>query len=1274
MLSQPFSSQARPDVPAGPTGVLDRSPSGPVDLATDYPRDAGRPNMVGRVPLQLEPSLGRALATVGGRCGGDLGTLLLTAFGVLLYKYTGQDDLLIRVDLAHRGSGTLRLTIEPDAPFVSHLRQVFEATLATAEPELGAGVSFADRPIDGDPTAIADLAMSLGRGVKVSEARLDFNEALFDRATIVRMAGHLRQVLHSVVAEPERPVREVDVLTESERSCIVGAFNATARPYPRDTPVHRLFEAVTRRTPTALAIAYGKRHLTYGALNTRANRLSRRLRAAGVTAGQPVGLLLPRTPEMIVAILAILKSGGAYLPISPDDPPERIAYLLRDSGARVLVTMPHLAQSRRFDVQTVYAIDEGAAKDGAADVANADDPGSEGNSQSTDLAYIMYTSGTTGQPKGVQVRHRGIVRLVSNAGYVPLSAGTRILATAAAVFDVATFEIWGALLNGGSLHLVDDDVILSAPALGKALVGYAITTLWLTSPLFNQLVEQDATIFRSLRHLLVGGDVLSARHVGKVMDACPEITIVNGYGPTENTTFSTTHVLDREDLARIPIGRPIANSTAYVVNCDGQLCPVGVPGELCLGGDGVAAGYCNQPELTRRVFVPDPFAPDALMYRSGDIARWRPDGVIDFMGRRDQQVKVRGFRIELGEIENALLEHPAVRQAVVLPRPRADGSDKVLCAYYVANGATSSTGLRQLLKEKLPDYMVPSFFVELPDLPLNRNGKVDRARLPEPDRHVDARVEVVAPRSEVEETLVRLAEQALNVAGIGVQHDLRDFGADSLTATLLAARIEQAFGTRVVASQLLRDATLERIAQRLQQAVAPAAPAIERAPLQPTYPLTPQQRQLYVEQCKDEQATHYNVPVSLDLPPDTDVTRLTRALERLAARHDVLRTEFVFADGDVRQRIVPAVTIPLVVADGPAPTVGAFVRPFDLGQAPLWRAAIYRVPDARVHLRLDLHHIITDGVSLGVLFEELFALYDDPSGATLADVSRQFRDYAVWSASTAAAAWRREQGAYWRGVFDRPKPPADLPTDADRPPLRALDGGVVELDLGPDRTAALRRLARQEEITLFAVLAGAYSVLLAQLTGQPDVTIGTPMSGRALPGLDRTLGMLANTVCLRTEARPDLPFAAFLRLVGRTVDEAFVHQDYPFDDLVAAVAPRRDYRRNPLFDALIALHSSRYLAVDVHGERIPLRLEWNGQSVFDLNLQLYERGDTLQASWQYSSRLFRHATVEAWSRHFVEVLDAALADPHGVIGDLPNPVGVPMAPVPDAELDFDFAR
>ncbi|MET8136546.1 amino acid adenylation domain-containing protein [Streptomyces sp. NPDC005251] len=1195
------------------------------------------------------------------RVPGAGGPTALAALAVLLHRHTGQRSLLLDVDTAEDGAGSLTLTVHPDEPVAALLARTERAR--PQGPLTGTAVRYADAP---GPAPDGPHELFLTRDG--DDLLLGYRASLFEDATAARLSEQLRLINAFLTEHPLCRTGDVELLAEGERDRVVGAFNDTARPYPDTATIHGLFMEQARLTPGAMALSWRTEKLTYRQLDLLSDELARRVVASGAAPGDRVALRSGRTPDFVVGALGILKAGCAYLPLEPDYPAERAAWLLADSSVRVLVATGELPVDLTFD-GTVLAPRSGVADENATSDAVAHPVAAH------DLAYVCYTSGTTGKPKGVEVVHRNVVRLVKGADYVRFGPDVRILPTGSIVFDANTFEMWGALLNGGSLRLVDSDVVLDAPSLGRELAEHGITTMWLTSPLFNQLAEQDASIFRPLRELVVGGDALSSVHIGKVMAACPDVALVNGYGPTENTTFSVTHRLDRSDLGRIPIGRPITNSTAYVLDERGRPCPVGVPGELCLGGAGVARGYLGRPELTAERFVADPFGPEGgRLYRSGDLARWRPDGVIEFLGRRDFQVKVRGFRVEPAEVEAAMLAHPDVAEAIVVARSRPGKGDKYLCGYYAGPRPPEPRDLRDLLAAELPGHMVPSYLVPLASLPLNHSGKVDRSRLPDPDgAHLLSLADYVAPSTETERLVVELAEQALGISGIGVHHDLRDLGADSLTATLIAVGVQERLGRQCPVSSVLRGGTPARLAELLREAAPSLGHSIPTAAEQKSYPLAPQQRQLYFEQAKDHRAVHYNVPLSLDLPADTDPERLARALSGLAECHEALRTRFVVEGGEVRQHVEPHVDVEVRVLDEPPGPVKEFVRPFDLERAPLWRADVHRTPSG-VTLRMDLHHIVVDGFSLAPLLEDLAKLY---AGGSPRPPTPRYRDYAVWLTGPAGTALREAQEPYWQKVFATPPDRADLPTDTSRPTLRELNGDVVEFEIGTELTSGLRRLAREHEVTLFAVLASAYSVLLAALKGTSDVTVGTPVSGRTAPGLHRTVGMFANTVVLRGTAEPGLPFDTFLRRLADAAEDAFAHQDFPFEDLVAKAAPVRDYSRTPLFDALVALHSGRYLAVDFQGARVPLRLEQTGQAVFDLDLQVYEVAGSLRVAWRYASGLLGRDTVGAWRDDFVRLLDAVVADPSATLGTLlpalaRAPATPPTAPGPDLDFDFDF--
>ncbi|MFI7151155.1 amino acid adenylation domain-containing protein [Nonomuraea sp. NPDC050022] len=1037
----------------------------------------------------------------------------------------------------------------------------------------------------------------------------------------------------------------------------------TATDYPRDSRVERLFAEQAEAAPGHPAVVHGDTTLTYAELHHRSTLLAQKLRRDGLRPAEPVALLLPRTPDLIVAALAVLKAGGFYVPMDPAHPSDRISQLIEDSGAGFLLTtreLTTLLTTREPARGQAIAVD---AQDWSAE-PEVDVPAPGGAS---DVAYLMYTSGTTGRPKGVLVPHRGIVRLVRGVGYVRLDATARIAQIGATGFDASVWETWAALLCGGTVHILDRETFLDGAELRRALADGGITTALFTSALFGQLAGEDPTVFGPLRDLLVGGDVLSAKHARSVLRANPGLRLVNAYGPTENAVISTCHEVREPIGERVPIGRPVPNTSAYVLDQDRQPLPAGVAGELYVGGDGLALGYHGRPDLTACAFVPHPFRPGELLYRTGDRARRLPDGSIDFLGRTDHQVKVRGLRVEPGEVEAALLARPGVREAVVVERRAPDSSDGHLRAYVSGERSLEPERLRTEIERVLPAHMVPARIVVLPALPLNVNGKVDRAALPEP---IPAGGGTAG--DELERELVELWEDVLGVRGIGVDEPLDRLGGSSLTATRLAARVRKRFGVACPVSAVLAVRTVSALADLVR--AADRADVVGPRPYQATErtPLSPQQKGVYVEQIKDPCGTQYNLPIVVDLPGRMDAGRVRAALATLVERHEVLRTDVAVGDdGQPYQRVheVLRTTLDEVGLFRGANLDGwteRWIRAFDVHQAPLWRAALAR-HDHGTRLVLDIHHLLTDGRSLALLMAEWAALL---RGEPLPEVELRYRDFAQWANGPERRALSETQRGFWAETFARPIKPLDLPIDLPRPAVRRTEGDHLPFAFGAERSHAVRELARAEGVTAFQVLLAVYTVFLGQVSGGDDVTVGTPFSGRHLPGVDRVQGMFVNTLCLRAYPAPELPFRAYLRAVARHALAAGDHQDHAFDALVA-MRGEHDFSRHPLFDAFFAMQDTGLHQVDFLGARPRWRPEATRRTIFDLDLQIEDSPDGYEARLAYATNLFLRPTVETFRDEFLSLLDTALAEPDTPLGELGRTPSARPGP-PALAFDFDF--
>ncbi|BAC70909.1 putative non-ribosomal peptide synthetase [Streptomyces avermitilis MA-4680 = NBRC 14893] len=1205
---------------------------------------------------------------------------VLAAWAALLHHHTGRVDLDFGFADAAARPATVRLRVEPTASLGALEEAAARALRSPSPGEPAAATPWMVRHTDAGPSGpgragalVAELDESAGGGC----LRLRHDPAAHRADAVARHAVHLRGALTALADDPTLPVRELDPLTPAERTRLLVDFNRTTVPYPRDSRVEELFAERARTAPGHPAVVHGDTVLSYAELDHRSELLAARLRAEGLPPGEPVALLLRREPTLVVAALAVLKAGGVYLPVDPDYPADRVAYLLADSGARRVLTVSDLAgqlkavHDRSADDLTVLALDtwDWRRTPGTPPCAPDAPPRDAG-----DAAYLMYTSGTTGKPKGVLVPHRGITRLVSGIGYVRLDPTTRMAQVGTTGFDASVWEMWGALLGGGTLCILDRETLLDTEELGRALREQRITTALFTSALFSRLADEDVTLFRPLRDLLVGGDVLSARHAREVLAANPGLRLVNAYGPTENAVISTCQIVGEPVGARVPIGRPVPNATAYVLNQDGLPLPTGVPGELHVGGDGLAVGYHGRPDLTERAFVPHPFAPGQKLYRTGDRVRLLPDGAVDFVGRTDHQVKVRGFRVEPGEIETTLSALPGVRAAVVLARRLPGSSDSYLCGYVVGDPDLDTDRLRSAAAESLPPHMVPAHLIVLPALPLTVNGKVDRAALPEPAVATGTAPGGRPPRDELERALIDLWEDTLGIAGLGVDDLLSAYGAGSLTATRLSARIRRTLHLACPVSLVLTAPTVAALAERLRGAEpsghGPLSPDAHPDGPQGPAPLSPQQHGIYVEQVKDPTGTEYNLPLVVDLPEVPSAERLRTTLAALVARHDVLRTDITLdADGRPHQRVHAELPVALEEVDlpddaDPDAWTARWVRAFDPHRAPLWRVALLRRP-GRARLVMDIHHLITDGCSLTLLATEWARQL---GGAEPARPEVGYADYARWAAGPAGREHALAQGEFWRRTYATPVRPLDLPTDLPRPPVRRTEGAHLSFPLAAELSHAIRELARAEGVTPFHVLLAGYTAFLGRMSGSDDVTVGTPVSGRHLPGVERTQGMFVNTLCLRLNPRPELSFRAHLRAVADHAMAAADHQDFPFGELVAA-AGERDYSRHPMFDTLFAVQDTGLHQVDFLGGRPRWTPEATGRTLFDLNLQIDDAPEGFTAHWAYSTHLFLPGTVELFRDELLALFDAAVTAPDTALHSM-NVVAATTQAVPD--FDFDF--
>ncbi|BDU21543.1 non-ribosomal peptide synthetase [Dyella sp. GSA-30] len=1076
-----------------------------------------------------------------------------------------------------------------------------------------------------------------------------------------RICGYVRQSLASLVDALERApttaLHELTILPPAERQQLLETFNATAAQYPRETSVHALFEEQVRLTPDAIALIDGTQSLSYADLNAQANRLAHQLIAHGVHAGSLVATALERSTALVVAQLAILKAGAAYVPIDPALPAARQAWMLDDAGVTWLLAPAGHVAPTSVQVLDIPSLLTGQTRSDNPSIHSAADA----------VAYVMYTSGSTGLPKGVLVPHRAINRLVRNNGYAAIGPDDRVAFAANPAFDAATLEVWAPLLNGGTLVVIDAATLLATPLFIDTLLQSAVNTLWLTVALFNQLAEALTPVLPQLKTLIVGGDALDPAIMARVLQGPRPQRLLNGYGPTETTTFATTYTLEGHprEAHGIPIGRPIGNARIYLLDTQGQPVPLGAVGEIYIGGDGVALGYLHRPQLTAERFLPDPFVQvaDARMYRTGDLGRYLPDGHLVFLGRNDQQVKIRGYRIEPGEIEARLAEHPAVREVAVLVR-QDGGSDKRLVAYVVTQGefADLALDLRAHLATRLPDYMIPAAYVGMIAFPLTANGKLDRRALPDPGATALAQREYVAPKGEIETTLAGIWQELLSVPRVGRNDHFFDLGGHSLLAIRLLGSISQAFGIDLALAALFSHPTLSGLADQVlltRQSTRRSVDApIEPVPRDDALPLSfAQQRLWFLSQLEGVSAT-YHIPVALRLRGALNVDALRRSLDRLLERHEGLRTTFPVVDGEPSVVLLPVgagmpwqyidlsshhdaeLAMHRLAADEAA-------CPFDLAHDALIRACVVRMPGNEHVLLLTQHHIVSDGWSMGILLNELTSLYrafvgeqDDP----LPPLAIQYPDYAAWQTRWLKGERLDAQRAFWQSWLADAPTLLTLPTDRPRPARQDFSAARLPLQLSPALTQGLRRIARQHGATLFMVVLTAWSTVLSRLSGQTDLIIGCPTANRGRREIEPLIGFFVNTLPMRIDLAGSPPVVELLQRIRQGALDAQVNQDLPFEQIVDIVNPPRRLDHTPLFQVLFTWQSNDRGTLDLPGLHVEAIAPALSHAKYDIELYLGEDEANIAGEFNYAAALFDQPMMERHRDYLLRALEAMVTD------------------------------
>ncbi len=1319
-----------------------------LDLPSDRPRPVRASGRGGAVASALSAERAEALKAVGRQAGATPFMTFLAAFYALLHRLTGETDLVVGTPVANRRRpelegligffvNTLALRVQiPDVPageptFAGLLAVVREAALSAYAhqdlpferlvEELAPERSLARTPLfqvmfllHGTPVEereLAGLTLAPFGGLATAERAakfdltleliengpdltvlLEFRRDLFDPVTAVRLLGHFAVLAGALAAAPEARLAELPLLTAAERQQLVVEWNDTQASAPAAL-LHQAFEAQAAAQPTAPALVCGGEMMTYGDLDARADRLARRLRSLGVGPEVPVAVCAGRSAGLVAALLAVLKAGGAYLPLDPNYPPERLAFLLADAGAAVLLTESALAGRCGAFEGAVVELDRTDPTD-RTDRSDAPLPPPLPGS----LAYLIYTSGSTGRPKGVAIPHGAAVALVRWAAeaFSPAELDG-VLASTSICFDLSVFELFVPLSRGGRVILAENALELPRLAADVRLVNTVPSAM-------GELVRMEA-IPPSVRTVGLAGEPLRRDLVQRIYAAAPGVErVLNLYGPSETTTYSTWTVVERgerEERGEPSIGRPITGTRAHVL--DGSLAPVpiGVSGELFLGGAGLARGYLGRPELTAKRFVPEPFGGfgGSRLYHTGDRARWRSDGALELLGRMDHQVKVRGFRIELGEIEAVLAGHPAVREAAVTaPATPADASgDRRLVAYVSATeggGPLDAAALGVYLGSRLPSFMVPSMWVELAALPRTRTGKVDRQALPVPGEMATGAA-YEAPRTATEEMLAGIWGDLLRRERVGAHDNFFALGGHSLLATRVVSRLRDRLGVELPVRALFEQPTVAGLAVLLADhhegagvgvAQAPPIPALPRdAEGGGTFPASFAQRRLWFFDQLEPGSAVYNMPLALSLEGELAEEQLAAVFGELARRHETLRTTFIAGDDGPLQVVHPAAAWPFALESIDLSALGEeerrreltrrvaaeSLRPFDLASGPLLRATLVRLAARENALLLTLHHVISDGWSMGALVREVTALYaaamagwrGQALGEVLPPLPVQYADFTMWQSRRLSGETLAREIEHWREKLAGAPAFLELPTDRPRPLVQTFGGRSLPLWLEPGLTSRLSALALATGTTLFMVLLAGFETLLGIYSGAQDLAVGTPIAGRNRAELEGLIGFFVNSLVLRADLSGDPSFVDLLGRVREDTLSGYAHQDLPFEKLVEEVKPERSRAHSPIFQVMFALQNAplgegnelpgltmRPIA-PTPGSETPAK--------YDLTLSLTEGGEGIQGSGgiggslEYNVDLFDAPTMVRLLDHWRALLEGVVADPGARLSALP---------------------
>jgi len=1144
-------------------------------------------------------------------------------------------------------------------------------------------------------TAQFDITAKFDENDEGLAACFVYSTSLFCRDTIVRWADYFKTIVSSILEDDAQALYELPLLGEMEKSNVVSNFNNTKKVYLEENKIdqvtiHGLFENQVNQTPNAPAVEFGETVLTYQELNNAANVLAHSLISMGVGPDVTVGVFLERSEQMLIAVLAILKSGGAYVPIDPEYPNDRIEYVLDDSKPLVVITQEYLSKRLDNKQNVSQLVLDSSYESNASDLSAYSENPSALNITASNIAYVIYTSGSTGRPKGVMNEHLGVVNLLLwMQDYLNISKADTFLQKAPFSFDVSVWEFFLPLISGSKLIVAKPQGHKDPIYLENLIERKKISIVhFVPSMLSAYLSVCSAEKSDSLRLVVSGGEELPVQLQNQCLQTLPNSELHNSYGPTEAAVGVTHWECEQDENAtKVPIGYPIANLQMYILDEYLQPQPIGVTGELYIGGIGVARGYLNKENLTKERFIDNPFVSDnerhRRLYKTGDLCRWSSNGYIEYLGRNDFQVKLRGFRIELGEIESSLLRHSSIDEVSVIATD-GQSTEKQLVCYFTSSTDKSDTSvdlsgeaLRIFLKGSLPDYMLPVGFIRLDKMPVTSNGKLDRDSLPSFDIRSTETTEYEAPINDMEQQIAQIWSQLLKTENVGRNNHFFKLGGNSLLAVKLVHQINLETKKVINLNDVFEVPVLKDLAQRISSSTAKELCEIPSAGRAESLPVSwAQQRLWFLNQLDENASASYHMPLIIDLSDYEHLGRfngdvLQAALVKLAQRHESFRTFFESKKDGVYQSISDFANLELLDTDFldysgdtreeavESEIARLIAKPFNLDEGPLVRANLLKVDQDNNILLLVIHHIICDGISVSIIKRELESLYESSftgNASPLEELRIQYADYSVWQRDFLSGDSLKQLQSYWQSELKGIPSVHSLPLDFDRPVTQSYQGGSIDQLISVELSSSLRRLAKEYDVTLFMLLHAAFSVLLSRYSGEKDIVIGTTVANRQHPGLDEIVGFFVNTLILRLDVDKDHSFVELLGSSKQKALAAYQHEQMPFDLLVEVLEPERSLSYNPLFQVMLSMDTAQEFTAEsidndlTNKENLFVAQQANQLSQFDLLLDCNDLSENISFAWEYATDLFSTETISQMAAHFELLLKEIVANPSREVG------------------------